>query len=222
MQRISETTNQSVGSGIVTPRKRPYFRKPQMLIGVAILLFLAFMSAFVNSPQLRVTGIATTAESNTGTGKTINLAGSQQNPVSVGVPFVVSQGQLRLNSFQRDMSSAVLGMNRFNRIPDRGQEWVVLNLTLYCDLPQAQPCDTSALDFEMRGATATYNDNFVIVLDNEFTGTVTGSDELTGNLGFIISTTEADADLLLTVIDGSQRYYFATSPKQAETAKTQP
>ena len=44
----------------------------------------------------------------------------------------------------------------------------------------------------MRGATTTYNDNFVIVLDNEFTGTIAGGDELTGNLGFIISRAEAD------------------------------
>ena len=217
MQRLSQTTEQTVGSGIVTPRSQPYFRRPVMLIGVAILLLFALMSAFINSSQYRLSGIATTAESNTGTGKTIQVAGSQQNPVSVGVPFVVSQGQLRLNSFQRDMSSTVLGMNRFNRSPDRGQEWVLLNLTLYCDLPQDQSCDTSALDFEMRDATTTYNDNFVIVLDDEFTGTIVSGDELTGNLGFIISTAEAAP--LLVVIDGGHPYYFRPVPNKLKGLK---
>jgi len=189
--------------------RQPYFQRPAGLFGIFLIAFVALFGGAFSTQSRLSRGLAGTpvAEQST-TGKAINPLGSQSNPVPIGSTFLIDEGRLRLNTFTRALTADMEALNTFNPDPDPDEEWVILNLTYFCDLPEDQRCDLSRLFFELVGRETTYNNNMVMFLNNEFAGSVPGGGALTGNLGFIIN--QADVALLL-VTDQIGQIYFSTS-----------
>lgn len=193
----------------------PYFRRPIGLVGIFFIAFWAFFAAaFFTQPARQNRGLAGTpvAEEST-TGKAVNAPGGRFNPVPLGSAFLIGDGRLHVNSFTRAMTEEVEAVNRFNPDPDPDEEWVLLNLAYACDLPEGENCNASNLRFELEGAETIYNNNFVMVLNDEFAGNIPGGGQLTGNIGFIVN--QNDENLLLLVTDPTGQTYFSTTAAAA-------
>jgi hypothetical protein len=132
------------------PRK-PYFQQPAGLIGSLIIFGAALFGGLIYpriAPPNRA--IATVSGEST-TGKAVNAPGGRFNPIPLGVQFPITSARLQVDSMSRAMNEAVEQMNRFNRDPAPDEEWILLNLTYFCDLPAEQSCDLNTLDFDMEG-----------------------------------------------------------------------
>ena len=122
----------------------------------------------------------------------------------------IRDGRFKVNSIQENMTAAVERMNMFNSDPDTGQEWVIANVTFYCDLPADDTCNTSAIDFELVGENGeVYNAELFAVIDDEFGGEIFGGGQITGNVGYIVDS--SDSKLLVVINDLGRRTYFRAS-----------
>jgi WD40 repeat protein len=135
--------------------------------------------------------------------------GSRTDPYSFGSPHEIRDGRLQVNRLRRNMSADVQRMNMFNSEPELDEEWILVNVTFYCDLPADQICNSSAIYFELVGDSGEiYDTELFTVIDNAFGGEIFGGGEVTGEVGFIIK--KSDTDLLLIVNDLGDRDFFAT------------
>lgn len=135
--------------------------------------------------------------------------GTLTNPLPFGVPSPVQDGRFQVNRLRRGMTEEVQEMNMFNQEPEFNQEWVLVNVTLFCDLPADETCVADHMDLELTGSMGEiYNAEILAVLDDKFGGEVFGGGQITGNVGFIIA--RDDNNLLLIVKDRGNRTFFAT------------
>jgi hypothetical protein len=135
-----------------------------------------------------------------------NAAGTRGNPFPAGSAQEVRDGTFRVNSIRTDMSEEVNTMNMFNVPPETGQEWVLVNVTFNCNLPADEVCTTQLMQFELVGTTGrAYNHQMLAVLDNPFAGEVFGGGTATGDIGFIVDS--SDTDLLLVLVDIGRKFF---------------
>lgn len=148
--------------------------------------------------------------------------GSRTNPFTG--TGEIRDGRFQVNSIQRNMSRAVEQMNMFNTDPDSGEEWVIANVTFRCNLPADRTCNTSAILFEMVGKNnEIYRPEPLTVIDNAFGGEVFGGGEITGNVAYIIES--SDEDLRVIINDWGTRTYFtipsnSSAPNPVMTSST--
>lgn len=139
--------------------------------------------------------------------------GTRLNPLPAGDAYEIRDGRFQVNNLQRDMDSEVEQMNMFNLDPEPGQEWVLVNVTFFCDLPAERTCVTSRMYFEMVGDSGeVYDMSIGVVLDDAFGSEVYGGGQDTGVVGFMIQ--ESESDLLFVVKDGGSRTFFAAPEKE--------
>ena len=135
--------------------------------------------------------------------------GTRSNPYGLGSLGSVRDGRFAVNMIERNATAKVKQMNMFNDDPEPGQEWVLVNVTFYCDLPSDQTCNTSLMQIELVGNLGkVYDTGLLAVIDNEFGGEVFGGGQTTGNIGFIIE--NSDTNILAAVNDLGDRVFFAT------------
>ena len=132
--------------------------------------------------------------------------GSRGNPYPAGEIQEVRDGRFRVNSIRTDMNAAVNQMNMFNQQPSAGQEWVLVDVSFFCDLSSEEVCNISFLQFEIVGTLGrAYNREAIVVLDNPFTGEIFGGGEITGSIGFIVDS--SDSELLLVFVDFGRKFF---------------
>jgi hypothetical protein len=135
--------------------------------------------------------------------------GTRSNPFGVGVIGAIRDGRFTVNRIERNATARVQQMNMFNEEPNAGQEWALVNVTFYCDLSADETCNTSVMQLELVGTLGkVYDYELLAVLDNKFGGEVFGGGQTSGDIGFIIDT--SDTNLSLAVNDMGDRIFFAT------------
>lgn len=101
-------------------------------------------------------------------------------------------------------------MNFFNPEPDPDEEWVIVNLTFYCDLPSDRICYVSDIVFKLVGdLSIVYEPELFAVIENQFGGSLFGGGQITGNLGFIVRTNDQNFRLGVWELFGGRTYYTA-------------
>jgi len=196
-------TAQAVAQGIqrATASQEAYERPTQAARSTETSIAIATLTTFTPTPRPS----ATPLPSNTPR-PTRAPQGMRENPYQgIGT---VRDGRFQVNSIQRNMSDEVERMNMFNSEPDPGEEWVVADVTFFCDLSSNRTCNTSAIFFEMVGKNGTiYQVERLAVIENAFGGEIFGGGQVTGNVGYIVDS--SDGDFLVVINDLGDRTYFS-------------
>lgn len=137
-----------------------------------------------------------------------DVLGTKSNPYPLQTAGAVRDGRFRVNRLLRNQTAAVKAANMFNENPPVGGEYVLANVTFNCDLPSDKTCTVSLMDLEIVGkAGKVYNKPFATVLETPFTGDVFGGGEITGDVAFIVNST--DGNFAVIVNDLGSRVFFA-------------
>lgn len=135
--------------------------------------------------------------------------GIRSNPYGIGELGSIRDGRFTVNKIERNATTRVKQMNMFNDDPEPGQEWVLVSVTFHCDLEADKTCNTSLMQLELVGNLGkVYNSQLFAVIDNKFGGEVFGGGQITGDIGFIIDS--SDTNLSVAVNDLGDRVFFAT------------
>lgn len=135
--------------------------------------------------------------------------GTRSNPFTLGSPGSIRDGRLQISSIKRNQSAAVNKMNMFNTKPGSDEEWVLVDVTFYCDLSADKTCNASQIFFELVGLNGEiYQVPPLTVTDNNFGAEIYGGGQTSGLVGFIVK--KSDKNLMLVVNDIGTRTFFAT------------
>lgn len=134
--------------------------------------------------------------------------GTRSNPYSLGTAGEIRDGRFQVNNLQRDMTDEVIATNQFNKQPQSDEEWVLVDVTFYCDLSPDETCNVSFMDIELVGSIGSVYKTEFGVIDNRFEGEVFGDGSKTGVIGYIVKS--SDTNLLASVNDLGDRTFFST------------
>ena len=210
LQRINDITPGDAPVVVVQEKKRGGCLRN---IGIAVaslfacILILGILNALNEDTPSTTPGSDSTTIEGEAT-QQVSEAGNRTNPHPSGTIQNVIDGRFRVNSIRRNMSSTVEAMNVFNVDPNPGEEWVLVNATFHCDLTADEVCTTSLMRFELVGnAGQAYNNRANALLDDSFAGEVFGGSSITGDIGFIVNS--SDGNFLFAVDQFGQRIFFA-------------
>lgn len=184
---------------------------PAGLVGIVTLLLLAIFGGVIYpqlvNPQVQRLDAPTAVVS---MGKTSRPSGDYANPVGLGKPFNIYSGRLRVNALSRAISQPDLAVDRFNTVPAAGEEWAVVNITFFCEMPGDKTCNTANIHFEITGKEQrAYNAAVIMPLEVSFNGLVKGGESISSSVGTIVK--QSDTNLLLVVVENTQkRIHFRT------------
>ena len=121
--------------------------------------------------------------------------GSLQNPIPQG-EYVATEdfrgilGSLMINSVERDAGAFVEEQNSFNPEADPGMEWVVVNVTVTCDMPAGELCEPGyfTINLKLGGASGViYEKEMMASFGNAgLPQELMGGGEASGYVGFMI------------------------------------
>ena len=210
LQRINEIKSDNPSVVVVEEKKRGgCFRNIGIVVVslIACILILGILNA-VNDDTPPATSRNANATIEQGATQQVSEAGNRTNPHPPGTIQNVIDGRFRVNSIRRNMSATVENMNIFNVDPNPGEEWVLVNATFHCDLSADEVCTTSLMRFELVGnAGEAYNNRANALLDDSFAGEVFGGSSITGDIGFIVNS--SDSNFLFAVDQFGRRIFFA-------------
>jgi hypothetical protein len=141
--------------------------------------------------------LATSSPSPISTLKPVGSARS--NPAPFGYEVTTEQMTFTVTELLRPADSIVSQGNMFNTIPDEGQEYVFVNLSIKCDKSIDENCNVSQFDFNLVGSAGLAHDTEIFLAgvsglleDGDFFGGSTKS----GYLAFIVGKEETDLVLI--------------------------
>jgi hypothetical protein len=210
INQISPTTSQTIV--VKEKAKGGCVRNTLVFLG---LIFVCMIIGVLANPNARTgssgSGSRSTPRSSSAGAQTdapteIPDAGTRGNPYPAGAIQDIRDGRLRVDGIQKDMTSEVRSMNMFNTEPESGEEWVLVDVTFFCDLSTDEVCTTQFMQFELVGTLGrAYNHQSVAVIDNAFGAEVFGGGQATGTLGFIVDS--SDNGLMLILVDGGRKFF---------------
>lgn len=137
-----------------------------------------------------------------------DVFGSKSNPYPLQGIGSVRDGRFRVNRVLRNQTSVVKTANQFNEDPPAGGEYVLANVTFFCDLASDKTCTVSLMDLEIVGNSGkVYKKPFSTVLDNPFQGDVFGGGETSGDVAFIVNSSDSNFEVIVN--DLGSRVFFA-------------
>lgn len=166
-------------------------------------------ATITNTPIPSATPLPTATPTNTITPSPTHAPfGLKENPYPPRAPGSVRDGRMQVNQFQRNQTATIKQINMFNPDPPAGGEWVIVNVTFYCDLSSSQTCNVGMMDLELTGKLGTIYTKGFAVLTSEFTGEAFGGGQVTGNVAFIVNS--SDSGFIFIVNDLGNRAFFGT------------
>jgi len=169
---------------------------------------LAPSSTITNTPIPSATPTLTVTPTATITPSSTNAPfGLKGNPYPLGAPGNVRDGRMQVNQFARNQTAVLKQINQFNDDPPAGGEWVISNITFYCDLSPDETCNVSLMDLEITGKQGNiYKRPSFVTMDNQFRGEVFGGGQLTGSVAFTVNS--SDSSFIFIVNDAGNRTFF--------------
>jgi len=133
--------------------------------------------------------------------------GLKENPYPVGAPGSIRDGRLQVNTFARNQTATVKQANMFNDDPPAGGEYVLANITFYCDLPSSKTCNVTFMDLELVGKMGSiYKQETFVTMDTKFKGEAFGGGQVSGDVAFIVNS--KDSNFTFIVNDLGSRTFF--------------
>lgn len=132
--------------------------------------------------------------------------GLKANPYPLGAPGNVRDGRVQVNQFARNQTATLKQINQFNDDPPAGGEWVIINITFYCDLSSSETCNVGLMNTELTGSMGTIYEKGYVVLNKSFTGEAFGGGQISGEIAFAVNS--KDNNFIFIVNDLGKRTFF--------------
>ncbi len=163
-----------------------------------------------DTPIPSATSTVTITPTNTKTpSPTIAPFGLKENPYPLGAPGSIRDGRLQVNAFARNQTAVVKQANMYNDDPPTGGEYVIANVTFYCDLPSSKTCNVTFMDLELTGKLGSvYKNELFVTMNTKFQGEAFGNGQISGDVAFIVNSN--DSNFIFIVNDLGNRTFFAT------------